>query len=170
MTKNDLLKLLDPYGPGEQVVFVTFDAGIVVHEEVEVAKDHGTTRTASDGSVFMPVAIYLVDDGKRGRGGVLGVRNLQEILPQAWPKPGEATEQPEGGLQPAPSGLHLALVVRQSTLHALAEHSVTGLGDPLPLNDRESLVLLDAQVVERLLGLARPGDERIDDVILRLAL
>ena len=72
MTKADLLKLLEPYGAGEQVVFVVFDGGITVYEEVEVAKAHTTKRVAPDGAVFMPVAIYLVDDGRPGTPGVIG--------------------------------------------------------------------------------------------------
>lgn len=73
LTKADLLRLLEPYGPGEEVVFVTFEDGITVHEEVSVAKDHCTHRVNPDGSISMPVAIYLVDDGKRGEPGVMGL-------------------------------------------------------------------------------------------------
>ena len=76
MTKRELVALLDPYGPDEEVVFVSFDDGITVHHEVEVAKDHCTTRHMPDGTVHMPVAIYLVDDGQPGRGGVMDIRNL----------------------------------------------------------------------------------------------
>lgn len=72
MTKNDLMKLLEPYGPDETVVFVTFEDGVTVHEEVEVAKSHATTKTAPDGRVFMPVAIYLAGPGFQGKVGVLG--------------------------------------------------------------------------------------------------
>ncbi len=66
--------------------------------------------------------------------------------------------------------LELAILVRNSTLAALREHSTDMLDDPLPLNERESLVLLSADVVQRLLGSAEPRDTRIDDVIMRLAL
>jgi hypothetical protein len=73
ITKGDLLRLLEPYAIDEQIVFVAFDDGIVVHEHIDVAKDHSTTRTGADGRVSMPVAIYLVDDGQPGQGGMLGV-------------------------------------------------------------------------------------------------
>ncbi len=72
MTKHDLLHLLEPYAPEEQVVFVTFEGGVTVYEHVEVAKDHCTTRVAPDGGVFMPVAIYLSGHGTRGTVGVQG--------------------------------------------------------------------------------------------------
>ena len=91
MTKADLLKLLEPYGVEDQVVFVTFAGGITVHEHAEVAKDHCTTRTAPGGAVFMPVAIYLVDEAHRGRPGVIG----------GWPKAGDEPTQP-GGRGPVP--------------------------------------------------------------------
>lgn len=81
MTKNDLLKLLEPYGGDEQIVFITFDDGITVHENAEVAKDHATTRTGPDGGVFMPVAIYLIDVGQHGKAGVLGL-NPKDLLPK----------------------------------------------------------------------------------------
>lgn len=93
MTKSDLLKLLEPYGPHEQIVFVTFADGVVVHEEIEVAKGHATTRTAPDGAVFMPVAIYLVDEGQGGKAAVMGM-DPKDILPGGWPKP--ADEPPSG--------------------------------------------------------------------------
>jgi hypothetical protein len=85
VTKRDLLRLFEPYAPDEPIVFVAFDDGIVVHERIEVAKDHCTTYTASDGSVSMPIAIYLVDDGKRGRGSVMGL-DPKGILPEGWPR------------------------------------------------------------------------------------
>jgi len=71
-TKRDLLRLLEPYGLDEQIVFVAFDDDIVVHERIEVAKNHCTTSTGPDGSVSMPVAIYLVDDGTPGRASIMG--------------------------------------------------------------------------------------------------
>lgn len=96
MTKGDLLNLLAPYGLAEQVVFVTFEDGITVHEEVEVAKNHSTTRTAPSGEVYMPVAIYLVDFGKQGRAGVIGLAP-SDILPQGWPRASEEPPQPSTG-------------------------------------------------------------------------
>lgn len=66
--------------------------------------------------------------------------------------------------------VELAILVRNSTLAALREHSTHPMADPLPLNERESLVLLSADVVQRLLSIAWPEDARIDDVIMRLAL
>ena len=67
--------------------------------------------------------------------------------------------------------LQLAVVVKKSTLAALSEHSITpALGGALPLNDNEALVLLSADVVRALLDQAQPGDTRIDEVIMRLAL
>lgn len=66
-TKRTLIDLLAPYLNDEPVVFVTFDDGIVVHEEIEVVKGHATTRRGADGRIEMPVAVYLVDDGQQGR-------------------------------------------------------------------------------------------------------
>jgi hypothetical protein len=66
--------------------------------------------------------------------------------------------------------LQLALLVRKSTLSAIAEHSIADLSGAVDINDRESIVLLDAEVVRRILDLARPDDERIDEVILRMVL
>lgn len=88
VTKADLLKLLEPYSLNEQIVFVTIEDGIVVHERIEVAKDHCTTRTAPDGSVSMPIAIYLIDEGTPGRASVMGL-DSKDILPEGWPKPTE---------------------------------------------------------------------------------
>jgi hypothetical protein len=39
----------------------------------------------------------------------------------------------------------------------------------IDVNEREALVLLDADVVAGLLDRAKPGDKRLDDVVLRLA-
>jgi hypothetical protein len=67
--------------------------------------------------------------------------------------------------------LQLALVVRRSTLVALSEHSsAAALGGSIPLGESEAIVLLDAEVVRRLLEAARPEDTRLDDVIMRMAL
>jgi hypothetical protein len=66
--------------------------------------------------------------------------------------------------------LTLALVVRKSTLRALEEHSVKTVGGAININETEAIVLLQADTVRRLLDLARPGDTRIDDAIMRLAL
>jgi hypothetical protein len=95
MTKEELLKLLEPYGLQDQVVFVTFEDGIIVYEEAEVAKGHGTKWVAADGSVSMPVAIYLVDEGRPGKPRVMGM-NPGDILPGGWPEPEQPGEQ-EGG-------------------------------------------------------------------------
>jgi hypothetical protein len=84
MTKRQLIELLEPYGDDERVVFVCFDDGIVVHEKVEVAKSHATTRRLPGGSVDMPVAVYLVDPGHEGQG----------VLPPGATPP----ERPEDGL------------------------------------------------------------------------
>lgn len=72
MTKADLLRLLEPYGLDEPIVFVCFDDGIVVHEEVTVTKDHCTARLLPDGGIVMPVAIYLSGEGRQGQGGAMG--------------------------------------------------------------------------------------------------
>jgi hypothetical protein len=66
--------------------------------------------------------------------------------------------------------LMLAVVIKQSTLRALEEHSVKTVGGAININDNEAIVLLQADTVRRLLDLARPGDTRIDDAIMRLAL
>jgi hypothetical protein len=112
MTKADLLKLLEPYDPGEEVVFVTFDDGVVVHDEVEVAKDHSTTRTAPDGTKHMPVAIYLVDPGSQGRPGVMGLRR-EDILPGGWPEPNAPASH-------GPAVLRNLLVALLETAQAIA--------------------------------------------------
>lgn len=95
-TKGDLLKLLEPYGPDEQVVFVTFADGVTVYEQVEVAKDHCTKRRGPDGGLSMPVAIYLVDEGQRGKPGVMGLKP-GDILPGGWP---DAGDTPQGANEP----------------------------------------------------------------------
>jgi hypothetical protein len=67
--------------------------------------------------------------------------------------------------------LELAILIKASTLRALAEHSTAPqLGGALPLNESESLMIVSADSLRRLLDLARPEDTRIDEVILRLAL
>lgn len=91
MTKAELLTMLDPYAPDEPIVFVTFQGGIFVHAEVEVSKGHGTTVTAPNGTVSMPVAIYLVDEGQRGEGRVMGM-DPKDILPGGWPEPDDEPE------------------------------------------------------------------------------
>ncbi len=66
--------------------------------------------------------------------------------------------------------LRIVVLVKKSTLHVLAEHSDQDMGPIVELNDAEALVMLTAEVVARLISLAKPEDERIDDVITRLAL
>ena len=66
--------------------------------------------------------------------------------------------------------LELAVLVKKSSLAALSEHSVHRLDSAVSLNESEALILLDAEVVRRLLDLARPEDARIDDVIMRMVL
>lgn len=66
--------------------------------------------------------------------------------------------------------LQIVLLVKQSTLAALAEHSTEEAASAVLINDREALVLLPADTVRALLDRARPEDTRIDDVIMRLAL
>lgn len=66
--------------------------------------------------------------------------------------------------------MRLVVLVRKSTLHALSEHAVTEMGPVVEINDTEALVMLSAEVVSQLITLAKPEDERIDDVIARLAL
>ena len=73
MTKRELLELLKPYGLEEPVVFITFDGdSIAVHEHIEVGKSHSTVKVGPDGTVSMPVGIYLVDDRREGRVKVMG--------------------------------------------------------------------------------------------------
>ncbi len=66
--------------------------------------------------------------------------------------------------------MKFVVLLKKSTLHALSEHAVTEMGPAVEINQTEALVMLSAEVVTRLIALARPEDERIDDVITRLAL
>ncbi len=66
--------------------------------------------------------------------------------------------------------MKFVVLLKKSTLHALSEHAVTEMGPVVEINQTEALVMLSAEVVTRLIALARPEDERIDDVITRLAL
>ncbi len=66
--------------------------------------------------------------------------------------------------------MKFVVLLKKSTLHALSEHAVTEMGPVVEINETEALVMLSAEVVTRLIALARPEDERIDDVITRLAL
>ena len=66
--------------------------------------------------------------------------------------------------------MKFVVLVKKSTLHALSEHAVTDMGPVVEINDAEALVMLSAEVITRLIALATPADERIDDVISRLAL
>ena len=66
--------------------------------------------------------------------------------------------------------LRLVLLVRKSTLQILSEHWALDMELIVEINQSEALVLLTAEVVAHLITLAKPEDERIDDVISRLAL
>lgn len=66
--------------------------------------------------------------------------------------------------------LRIVVLVKKSTLHVLSEHSVAEMGPIVELNETEALVMLSAEVVNHLITSAQPEDERIDDVITRLAL
>ncbi|MCL4199370.1 MAG: hypothetical protein KJZ69_17905 [Phycisphaerales bacterium] len=65
--------------------------------------------------------------------------------------------------------MKFVVLLKKSTLHALSEHAVTEMGPVVEINENEALVMLSAEVITRLITLARPEDERIDDVITRLA-
>jgi hypothetical protein len=67
-------------------------------------------------------------------------------------------------------GLQLVLLVQRKTLLFLQEHARNELKDAVLLNEREALVMLGADTVQKLLSLAQPGDTRIDDVLRRVAL
>lgn len=67
MTKRELAEMLAPYGDDDPVVFVAFEGGVLVYEEAEVARGHGTTRVNADGGRDMPVAIYLVGEAREGQ-------------------------------------------------------------------------------------------------------
>ena len=66
--------------------------------------------------------------------------------------------------------MQLVVLVKKSTLHVLSEHAVCEMGPVVEINDAEALVMLSAEVISQLMTLAKPEDERIDDVIARLAL
>jgi hypothetical protein len=66
--------------------------------------------------------------------------------------------------------IEVVVLLKNTTLNALSEHSVKMNGPVVRVGETESLVALDAQVVQALLVKARPEDTRLDDVILRLAL
>lgn len=66
--------------------------------------------------------------------------------------------------------MKFVVLLKKSTLHALSEHAVTEMGPVVELSETEALVMLSAEVITRLITLAKPEDERIDDVITRLAL
>jgi len=66
--------------------------------------------------------------------------------------------------------MKFVVLLKKSTLHALSEHAVTEMGPVVEINQTEALVMLSAEVVAHLITLAKPEDERIDDVITRLAL
>jgi hypothetical protein len=81
VTKSELINLLAPYGDDENLVFVTFADGITVYEQAEVAKGHSTTKAIPDGGIDMPVAIYLVDEGKPGQARLPQGAELPKELP-----------------------------------------------------------------------------------------
>ncbi len=66
--------------------------------------------------------------------------------------------------------MKFVVLLKKSTLHALSEHAVTEMGPVVEINQTEALVMLSAEVIARLIALAKPQDERLDDVITRLAL
>ena len=66
--------------------------------------------------------------------------------------------------------MEIALLVKQTTLRVLSEHSTEEAASAVLINDTEAIVLLSAETVRRLLDRALPQDKRIDDVITRLAL
>ncbi|MCC6910181.1 MAG: hypothetical protein IT430_19790 [Phycisphaerales bacterium] len=66
--------------------------------------------------------------------------------------------------------MKFVVLLKKSTLHALSEHAVTEMGPVVEINEAEALVMLSDEVITRLITLAKPEDERIDDVIARLAL
>jgi hypothetical protein len=66
--------------------------------------------------------------------------------------------------------IQFAVLVKKPTLLILAEHGSGKMGGVIDLNETEALVMLSAEVITTLIQLANPEDERIDDVIVRLAL
>lgn len=70
----------------------------------------------------------------------------------------------------ASASLQVAVVMQQSSLAILAEHTTRTFRRGLPLNETEALVLLTAPTIRRLLDRARPEDTRLDDVISRIGL
>ncbi len=66
--------------------------------------------------------------------------------------------------------MKFVVLLKKSTLHALSEHAVTEMGPVVEINETEALVMLSDEVITRLIALAKPEDERLDDVITRLAL
>lgn len=66
--------------------------------------------------------------------------------------------------------LQLIVLVKKSTLLILDEHSVNQVGPAVDLNADETLIMLSSDTLSRILAVAEPGDQRIDDVIARVAL
>lgn len=67
--------------------------------------------------------------------------------------------------------MKFVVLVKKSSLRALSEHSVDDIqSDAVEINETEALILMSAEVITRLIALARPEDQRIDDVLMRLAL
>jgi hypothetical protein len=66
--------------------------------------------------------------------------------------------------------IHIPVVVKKSTLLVLSEHAAEMTSTAVSINRTEAIVVLDAEVVMTILQQAQPGDERIDDVIMRRAL
>jgi hypothetical protein len=66
--------------------------------------------------------------------------------------------------------VQIPVIVKNTTLNALAEHTTGQSLAAIPVNESESIVVLDEDVLRTLLAQARPTDKRLDDVILRHAL
>lgn len=66
--------------------------------------------------------------------------------------------------------IQFAILVKRTTLTVLNEHAVNELHGFIPINETEALVMFSAETISKLIKLAKPEDERIDDVIVRLAL
>ncbi|MBX3403850.1 MAG: hypothetical protein KF699_16555 [Phycisphaeraceae bacterium] len=69
-----------------------------------------------------------------------------------------------------PETLLVAVLIQRSTLLFLQEHARNDLQDAVFINKDEAVVLLQATTLQKLLSCARPGDERIDHVLRRVAL
>jgi hypothetical protein len=93
----------------------------------------------------------------------------QRVLADHGVKRPGPVEQPEPA--PAPGdGLDIPVMVRNSTLEVLREHTDKELGGSVPISDDESVILLSGSTLRRLIEVARPGDKRLDDVVARIGL